>query len=692
MQSMSPNKSRGFTLVEVLVIAPIVILSVGAFVGVMVNLTGEVLKTQQQNTAVQQTQDALDTIERDIKLSGAYLAGNELVAPSPQSYTNGAAGVNHFTNVTTDSTKPIKNMLILRTFTTDKNPLDSGRKPVYTNQPSGSCDANRKTTNKLQPYNVIYFVKDGSLWRRTLLQTGRGTPELCDTIWQKPSCAPIATKNTACLVNDMKLVDNVTKFDMEYFPDATSTTPNTTATSTSATVAARNDTLANMDTVRVSIETTSPVANDDVKHLAALRATRLNIASEPPLNIYLNITSQPSNQTVLVSESATFRVVTNLKNVNIKWQRWMPLDPVFRDIAGATGDTYIITNADRAWNGYRYRAIVTDSYDTKTSSEATLTVNRWGSINLEGGWTNYGGGYHSEGYTRTTAGLVMLKGLIRNTSAVGTGQTIGTLPPGYRPTGRLIFVASNYPNTEAARVDILADGSIVYINGNLDWISLENIRFMPASGNYSFTPLTPQNFWVNHLDTYATAGYVRDSIGRITTQGLVKSGTVANGTVIIAPPLDSRPDEYMHYPSRGPGYEFLGLSPDGVLSKGGSNSYKSLNTTYYPNTFTGWSILNLQSGWTWYDAGGGQFTKPRYTKSADNVVTLRGLVRSGSTAADTVIATLPAGYRPAGRTLTINASNGGIGRVDIMSTTGEVRFMAGSNAWFSLDAISFIAE
>ena len=43
------TKSFGFTVVELLVIAPIVILTIGAFVATIVNMTGEVLASRGAN-------------------------------------------------------------------------------------------------------------------------------------------------------------------------------------------------------------------------------------------------------------------------------------------------------------------------------------------------------------------------------------------------------------------------------------------------------------------------------------------------------------------------------------------------------------------------------------------------------------------------------------------------------------------
>jgi hypothetical protein len=85
------------------------------------------------------------------------------------------------------------------------------------------------------------------------------------------------------------------------------------------------------------------------------------------------------------------------------------------------------------------------------------------------------------------------------------------------------------------------------------------------------------------------------------------------------------------------------------------------------------------------------FSTPQYTKTSDNVVHLKGLIRSGSTTYDTVIATLPAGFRPKARILTTTTNTSVYSRIDILPD-GQVRFMGSTNNWLSLDTISFVAE
>lgn len=99
-----------------------------------------------------------------------------------------------------------------------------------------------------------------------------------------------------------------------------------------------------------------------------------------------------------------------------------------------------------------------------------------------------------------------------------------------------------------------------------------------------------------------------------------------------------------------------------------------------------WSGLSYGSGWA--DFGGtlqvGQF------KKFGDLVLLRGLVLRSS-GVGTVIATLPAGYRPAGASSVVLldvATDTGQGRVDIDSS-GNITHIAGGTGWLSLNSKYF---
>lgn len=96
-----------------------------------------------------------------------------------------------------------------------------------------------------------------------------------------------------------------------------------------------------------------------------------------------------------------------------------------------------------------------------------------------------------------------------------------------------------------------------------------------------------------------------------------------------------------------------------------------------------WTTVTFQNSWVNY---GGVFETTAYTKNSLGEVRLRGMVRSGTVNA--AIFTLPVGFRPTLQKVFVVIANAAIGRVDVR-TNGEVLLVTGSNAWVSLDGISF---
>ncbi|MFZ2836680.1 MAG: hypothetical protein WAZ21_05185 [Candidatus Saccharimonadales bacterium] len=698
---MLQNKNHGFTIVEVLVIAPIVILALGAFIAVMVNMTAEVLKTQSENSMVQNTQDALNTIEQDVKLSGQFLAANELTAQTPQGYDNGTGPINDGSNANsfanvypTGNTKG--KMLILRTFMTDKNPIDGTRQPIYTNQPTFSCSP--KTINKLFASNTVYFVKNKTLWKRTIVHQGSGRPDLCDTPWQQPSCDASVTKGAYCKVNDTRLADNVSDFTIDYFTNPGDTTPIADAVNPAMSVTQRNEALSAASTMRVTISTANTVAGRDVTSSAAVRATKLNVTSEPPVVVALGFTQQPTNQATIPADGSTkFSVAATISTATYQWQQSTNGGTSWTNISnganysGATTNELTVSNFTTSWNGYQYRVVITNFGDTSTSTPSTLTVSTWGDITYLNGYSDYLGSYSPIGYTKTSAGVVMLKGLVKKSSPVVAGEVIGVLPPEYRPNGILIFETSTSP-TVPSRVDIYPNGEIRVQTGDESWLSLEGINFIPSSTSYTRTTLTPVNSWANYGGSFSTATAVTDSLGRVHVQGLIRNGVMTNGTQMVTG-LPALPAKYHHVVARNNGtFGFIGIDQTaGIVAKGvGSNGYHSINTMYYPASYGGWINLGLQNSWVGYD-GGAFFATPQYTKSSDNIVRLKGIIKNGNTAAGTVVANLPAGYRPKDRILSTSVCADAYCRVDILPN-GNVELYASSATWTTLDSVIFLAE
>ncbi|MNX84289.1 hypothetical protein D3C86_1160820 [compost metagenome] len=463
-------------------------------------------------------------------------------------------------------------------------------------------------------------------------------------------------------------------------------------------VTQRNEALSAASTMRVTISTANTVAGRDVTSSAAVRATKLNVTSEPPVVVTLGFTQQPTNQATIPADGSTkFSVAATISTATYQWQQSTNGGTSWTNISnganysGATTNELTVSNFTTSWNGYQYRVVITNFGDTSTSTPSTLTVSTWGDITYLNGYSDYLGSYSPIGYTKTSAGVVMLKGLVKKSSPVVAGEVIGVLPPEYRPNGILIFETSTSP-TVPSRVDIYPNGEIRVQTGNESWLSLEGINFIPSSTSYTRTTLTPVNSWTNYGGSFSTATAVTDSLGRVHVQGLIRNGVMTNGTQMVTG-LPALPAKYHHVVARNNGaFGFIGIDQTaGIVAKGvGSNGYHSINTMYYPASYGGWINLGLQNSWVGYD-GGAFFATPQYTKGSDNIVRLKGIIKSGNTANGTVVATLPAGYRPKDRILGASACADAYCRVDVLAN-GNVELYNSSATWTTLDSITFLAE
>ncbi len=328
----------------------------------------------------------------------------------------------------------------------------------------------------------------------------------------------------------------------------------------------------------------------------------------------------------------------------------------------------------------------------------TSTASAWTNLSFQNNWYNYGQTMATGAYALTTAGVVMLKGLVANASTLsGSNTVIATLPVGYRPSEQLIFQTTSA--NVASRVDVWTDGTIRLVVGSTTWVALDGINFMPSGT--SFNALTPLlNGWVVYgSPPWAAPGYMTDSAGRVHVKGLIGGGTATNGTAVATLPVGYRPQYYDDVvDDAGGGFGALSFdsSTGNVIVKGFSNSYQSLQAMFYPSSYptgtvctTGWCSLTLQNGWVPLGAG---FTQPAYTKGSDGIVVVNGLIQSGNVSIGTVIANLPAGYRPKERIAINCVANLAVCRLDVMPN-GDIIVVTGASAtWTSMDSIAFMAE
>jgi hypothetical protein len=104
----------------------------------------------------------------------------------------------------------------------------------------------------------------------------------------------------------------------------------------------------------------------------------------------------------------------------------------------------------------------------------------WTTPTVTNGSTNYGSGFTTLQYGKTSDGVVMVKGLIQG-GTVANGTKIFNLPSGYRPASRMLLPAVTYsvtPPGAHARIDVDPNGDVFIMDGgNATWISLDAVSF-----------------------------------------------------------------------------------------------------------------------------------------------------------------------------------------------------------------------
>ncbi len=195
--SHKTNTSAGFTLIEMLIVAPIVVLVIGGFIGLMVALTGNVLGGSSRNKLIDETESSLSSIKQDTRLAVQF-PQTGLTPASPQGYNSS----------TTPWSTTTHHAIIMRQVATTKNPLDPSRDIVYKKDTSGNCSTD--------PYlfDVVYYftqpVANGPyhLWRRVVFDSA-SSPCTGVTPWQRSSCAPGHATVAICQTDDEEVSTHI---------------------------------------------------------------------------------------------------------------------------------------------------------------------------------------------------------------------------------------------------------------------------------------------------------------------------------------------------------------------------------------------------------------------------------------------------------------------------------------------------
>ncbi len=418
--------------------------------------------------------------------------------------------------------------------------------------------------------------------------------------------------------------------------------------------------------------------------------------------------NNPANSTIGNGPSTTYSVDAT-QSVTFNWS---PVAGAESYTVSYTKNGSLTTVGDINATSYKVNTSRNDSVSFHVSATnhtggspvttVNVTIPSTVACTLKNGWVPYGNPYGPATFTKTSAGVVVLSGLIKSGSTAAD-VTVCTLPEGYRPATNQWFSLPTSSDSTKIRLDIHDNGD-VRLYGAGSWVSLDGINFQTGDQLSDFTQTRTYNGWLSFKNAdarWASPAYMVDSVGRTRIQGMIYNGTTANGTVELTVDPAMKPYKYQHWPAQNActttmlyhGFDDVNYS---VLAKGDSCTSlgKSINIFTYPYTYSGWNLLSLSNGWTSYEIPESRFPSPRYSnKASDGIVMLTGLARPGNLG---VIGTIPGnlGLCPSSRQIYAAIASDAYARIDIEAGTPSggcnVLFIAGTGPWVSLDGIAWV--
>lgn len=273
MQHTQTNREYGFTLVEMMVIAPLVILLIGLFIVYIVTATGESSRQTEKNAMSYEIQEALNIIEEDANKAVGYLSSvsstnTDFPIASKQGSNENTAGYSANSN----------HLLLMMPATTASTYADS-RTLVYLDNPDSTCDPSTIATNDPLYYLAIYYVRDSSLWKRIIMGS-LGGHSLCPgySPWQQASCSPTTMASSPpshCVATDAELVKNVSSFTTNYYISTTATTPMSSPYSWQYEGGGATD--VSPQAIEPSITVSKSIGGSTISDTATLRVSSINI-------------------------------------------------------------------------------------------------------------------------------------------------------------------------------------------------------------------------------------------------------------------------------------------------------------------------------------------------------------------------------------------------------------------------------
>jgi hypothetical protein len=204
---MKMKHQAGFTLVELLVIAPVLMITIVYMMSFLFSQYGQLVQQGSQLDLQAEAQNITFSMQDDIFFATSF---EKAMGSNLQDDFQPSGGWKYNTSPPT---------LILSTTALTKSRRDTDRAPVYINTLGCTPDETLKQNDVLYN-NTIYFTSGTNLYKRTI--TAPASLSTCGTSYEKQSC-PTAT--STC-VADKLLTDKLNSFTVTYYDTNNTTTTN----------------------------------------------------------------------------------------------------------------------------------------------------------------------------------------------------------------------------------------------------------------------------------------------------------------------------------------------------------------------------------------------------------------------------------------------------------------------------------
>lgn len=199
-------RDNGFTLVEVLIMSPIIMVTVVLLMSYLFSQYGQLTQQGALINLQVEAQNIIFGMQDDLLFAKSF--GSDKNANLTDTYQPSGG----WSAATTPPT------LIISDLALTTNKRDANRKPVYIDtygcSPQSTLEQNDELYN-----NTIYFVSGTKLYKRTL--TAPSSLAVCGTKYQKQTC-PSANSSSTCPPDKM-LTDKLNTFSITYYDTGNST-------------------------------------------------------------------------------------------------------------------------------------------------------------------------------------------------------------------------------------------------------------------------------------------------------------------------------------------------------------------------------------------------------------------------------------------------------------------------------------